>query len=324
MKFFVTGGAGFIGSHFCDTALAQEHDVVAFDDLSTGHEEFLEGAFKNSKFKLVRGDIRDLEFLSKAVETAKPDWIIHFAANADVRRGTERPRRDLDYNTIGTWNVLEAARTAGSRKVLFSSTGSVYGEPEVFPTPEKAPFPEQTSFYGASKLAGEALISAYAHGFGFLGVVFRFVSILGPRYSHGHVYDFIKQLQDNPKTLKVLGNGLQTKSYLHIEDLMAGLWTVIKASKPDENGFKVYNIGHDSAIDVKTSISYIVGQLGLEPSLEFSGGTRGWIGDSPRIQLDTTKLKALGWKTQNDLKKSVQDTADYLISNKWLLEEQQQ
>ena len=323
MKFFITGGAGFIGSHFTDTALAQEHDVVAYDDLSTGQEAFLEGASKNSRFELVRGDIRDLEFLSKAVERAKPDWIIHFAANADVRRGTERPRRDLDYNTIGTWNVLEAARMAGCRKILFSSTGSVYGEPEVFPTPEKAPFPEQTSFYGASKLAGEALISAYAHGFGFLGVVFRFVSILGPRYSHGHVYDFMKQLQSNPKTLKVLGNGLQTKSYLHIEDLMAGLWTVIKASKPDESGFKVYNIGHDSAIDVKTSISYIVGRLGIEPTLEFSGGTRGWIGDSPRIQLDTTKLKALGWKTQNDLKKSVQDTADYLISNKWLLEEQQ-
>jgi UDP-glucose 4-epimerase len=323
MKFFVTGGAGFIGSHFCDTALAQEHEVVAYDDLSTGQEAFLEGAVKNSKFQLVRGDIRDLEFLSKEVNQAKPDWIVHFAANADVRRGTERPRRDLDYNTIGTWNVLEAARMAGSRKVLFSSTGSVYGEPEVFPTPEKAPFPEQTSFYGASKLAGEALISSYVHGYGFLGIVFRFVSILGPRYSHGHVYDFIKQLKKDPSTLKVLGNGLQTKSYLHIEDLMAGLWTVIKASKPDESGFKVYNIGHDSAIDVKTSISYIVCRLGIQPKLEFSGGTRGWIGDSPRIQLETAKLKSLGWKTQNDLKKSVEDTADYLISNKWLLEEQQ-
>lgn len=322
MKFFVTGGAGFIGSHFCDSALAQEHQVVAFDNLSTGQEAFLEGARKNSKFQLIRGDIRDLEILSKSVEDAKPDWIIHFAANADVRLGTERPRRDLDYNTIGTWNVLEAARMAGSRKVLFSSTGSVYGEPEVFPTPEKAPFPEQTSFYGASKLAGEALISAYAHGFGFLGIVFRFVSILGPRYSHGHVYDFIKQLRKDPSTLKVLGNGLQTKSYLHIEDLMAGLWTAIQAVKPEESGFKVYNIGHDSAIDVKTSISYIVGQLGLEPRLEFSGGNRGWIGDSPRIQLDTTKLKALGWKTRNDLKKSVEDTANYLMSNHWLLEDQ--
>jgi UDP-glucose 4-epimerase len=321
MKFFVTGGAGFIGSHFCDTALAQEHDVIAFDDLSTGREAFLEGALKNSKFEMVRGDIRDLEFLSKSVEVFKPDWIIHFAANADVRLGTERPRRDLDYNTIGTWNVLEAARGAGAGKILFSSTGSVYGEPTLFPTPEKAPFPEQTSFYGASKLAGEALISAYSHGFGFLGIVFRFVSILGPRYSHGHVYDFIKQLREHPKTLKVLGNGLQTKSYLHIEDLISGLWTVINAHQSIKSGFKVYNIGHDDAIDVKASISYITGRLKLEPQLEFSGGTRGWVGDSPRIQLDTTHLKSLGWKTQNDLKKSVEDTADYLISNSWLLED---
>jgi UDP-glucose 4-epimerase len=323
VKIFVTGGAGFIGSHFCDATLARGNSVMAYDDLSTGQEAFLEGALKKSKFELVRGDIRDLDFISKTMDRFKPDWVIHFAANADVRRGTERPRRDLDYNTIGTWNVLEAARTAGARKVLFSSTGSVYGEPEIFPTPESAPFPEQTSFYGASKLAGEALISSYVHGFGFLGVVFRFVSILGPRYTHGHVYDFIHQLRENPAKLKVLGDGYQTKSYLHIEDLIAGIWTVMDAHKAVDRGFKVYNIGHDEAINVRTSISFIAGQMGVEPQLEFSGGVRGWIGDSPKIQLDTSKLKTLGWSAKHDLKKSVEDTAEYLMNNSWLLENHQ-
>jgi UDP-glucose 4-epimerase len=300
-------------------ALSREHEVVAFDDLSTGREEFLQSAVKSTRFELVRGDIRNLDSISSVMGRVNPDWVIHFAANADVRRGTERPRRDLDYNTMGTWNVLEATRIAGSRRVLFSSTGSVYGEPDVFPTPEKAPFPEQTSFYGASKLAGEGLLSAYAHGFGFLGIVFRFVSILGPRYSHGHIYDFIKRLKKDPACLKVLGDGNQTKSYLHIEDLLDGIWKVIRSTHLDDRGFQVYNIGHDDTINVKTSISYITSRLRLEPRLEFGGGVRGWVGDSPRIQLDTTHLKKLGWSAKHDLKKSIQDTADYLIQNEWLL-----
>jgi UDP-glucose 4-epimerase len=317
VKFLVTGGAGFIGSTFCDAALAKGHEVLAFDDLSTGSEYFLDDAFKQPGFQLDKGDIRDFAAIEKSAKLFQPDWVIHLAANADVRLGTERPRRDLDYNTIGTWNVLEAARTAGCRKFLFSSTGSVYGEPEVFPTPEDAPFPVQTSLYAASKIAGEGLISAYAYAYGMQNLVFRFVSILGPRYTHGHVFDFLKKLKKDPSNLYVLGNGLQTKSYLHIHDLMRGLFTAIDNVR---NPFDVYNIGHDDALTVNQSIGYICGHLGLKPALSYAGGERGWVGDSPRIQLDTSKLKKLGWSAHKSLKDSVIDTVEYLIQHPELLE----
>jgi len=317
-KFFITGGAGFIGSHFCDTALEQGHQVMAYDDLSTGQKVFLKAALENKNFSLEIGDIRDLDQIQSAMNKFKPDWVVHFAANADVRLGLERPRRDLDYNTIGTWNVVEATRNSGCKNILFSSTGSAYGEPTVFPTPENCPFPEQTSLYGASKMAGEGILSAYAHGYQLNAVVFRFVSILGPRYTHGHIFDFIKRLKQNPKKLDVLGNGKQFKSYLHISDLMKGLWTVIK-SQP--KSFQVFNIGHDDALTVDTSISYIVRELGVQPSLNYSGGERGWVGDSPRIQLDCTKLKKLGWKADNSLEKGVTDTVHYLLKNDFLFTE---
>jgi len=316
MRFLVTGGAGFIGSHFCDSALARGHEVAAYDDMSRGSELFIKDALTKEKFCLVRGDIRELSQLTEAFGQTQYDWVVHFAANADVRQGLERPRRDLDYNTTGTWNVLEAARLGGCKKILFSSTGSVYGEPKIFPTPEDAPFPEQTSLYGASKLAGEALISAYAHGYGFTGLVFRFVSILGPRYSHGHIFDFMRQLTQNPERLKVLGDGQQNKSYLHVDDLMNGLWQEIETATP---GFQVRNIGHSESLTVRKSIDTIIGRLGLKPALEFSGGERGWIGDSPRILLDTQRLRSNGWAPKRTLEASVTDTVDYLRANPELL-----
>jgi UDP-glucose 4-epimerase len=314
-KFFVTGGCGFIGSQFCDTALKQGHSVLAFDNLETGQEFFIKEAKSNPLFQMQVGDIREFDQVKKTVLDFKPDWIVHFAANADVRRGLERPRRDLDYNTIGTWNVVESARLAGCKNILFSSTGSTYGEPTVFPTPETYSFPEQTSLYGASKCAGEGIISAYTHGYQMNGVVFRFVSILGPRYTHGHVFDFIQKLRRNPQELEILGNGKQLKSYLHIFDLMKGLWTVIN-SKPQ--GYHVYNIGHDDALTVDRSVSYIVDELKLKPEFKYTGGERGWVGDSPRIQLDCTKLKKLGWSAEFTLEQGVRDTVKYLVQNDFL------
>ena len=317
-KFFITGGAGFIGSHFVDTALSKAHEVVCYDSMETGNEFFLKDAHQSKSFQFVKGDIRDLEQLKSASLAAKPDWVIHFAANADVRRGLDQPRKDLDFNTIGTWSVVEAARLAGVKNVLFSSTGSVYGEPEVFPTPEVCPFPIQTSLYGASKMAGEGLLAAYSHGYQMNCIVFRFVSILGPRYTHGHIFDFMKKLAKNPNELPVLGNGKQLKSYLHSEDLMRGIWAVID-SKP--KGFEVFNIGHDDAITVDMSIGYIASELKLNPKLIYSGGERGWIGDNPRIQLDCRKLKRLGWTYENSLEKGVRDTVKYLDQHRFLFGE---
>lgn len=316
-KYLVTGGAGFIGSHFVDNALAQNHEVLAFDDLSTGQMFFLESAQKSKKFTFQKGDICNLGQLENTVKSFKPDWVIHLAANADIRFGLDQPRKDLDVNTIGSWNVLEAMRKNDCRKILFSSTGSVYGEPNVFPTPETCPFPEQTSLYAASKVSAEGMISAYCHGFGFTGLVYRFVSILGPRYTHGHVFDFVKQLKKDSSKLKVLGNGKQNKSYLHVNDLIAGLSLGIEKATP---GFHVLNIGHDGSLVVDDSIKTITQTMKVSPKLEHTGGERGWVGDSPRIQLDTSKLKKWGWKAKIDLHQSVRETAEYLMSHPNLLE----
>jgi len=318
MKILVTGAAGFIGSTFVDFALSKGCEVVGVDNFETGLREFLSSALENERFQFIECDIRNESELKKAFSASSADWIVHFAANADVRHGTEQPRRDLDFNTTGTLNVLEAARLAGTTRILFSSTGSVYGEPEIFPTPENCPFPVQTSLYAASKLAGEALISSYCVGFAFTALVYRFVSIMGPRYTHGHVFDFMKSLRSDPTKLRVLGDGKQCKSYLHIEDLMDGLWLGIQSAVDKE--FQIYNIGHEDTLLVDQSIGFIAERLGIKPELEHTGGKRGWIGDSPRIQLDASKLKLLGWAPKHSLRKAVEDTVDYLKEHPSLFE----
>src|ERR1700751_5110707 len=214
MKILVTGGSGFVGSHLVDRLLSDGHEVVVYDNLSTGQERFLEGAKLSPKCRLVLADLLDEVALADAM--AGCQRVYHMAANADVRFGIEHPHKDIEQNTIATFRLLEAMRTHGPRQIVFASTGSVYGESGVVPTPEDAPFPIQTSLYGASKVACEALIQAYCEGFGFRAWIFRFVSILGERYSHGHVFDFYRQLRQNPTQLKVLGDGRQQKSYLYV------------------------------------------------------------------------------------------------------------
>lgn len=314
-RFFVTGGAGFIGSNLVDRLLAQAAQVTAYDNLSTGQVRFLDQAHGKPNFKLVEGDVLDEKKLASAV--AGHDFVFHFAANADVRFGTHHPRRDLEQNTIATYNVLEAMRAGGVKDVAFSSTGSIYGEPSVFPTPEDAPFPVQTSLYGASKLAGEGLIQAYATGFGFRGFIFRFVSILGERYSHGHVYDFYKQLTTHPRHIDVLGNGKQRKSYLYVQDCVDAILTVISRAHEPVN---VYNLGTDEYCAVNDSIGWISEKLGVTPERRYTGGERGWIGDSPFIFLDTKKVRSLGWKPKLGVRQGVEKTVDYLRANEWLFD----
>jgi UDP-glucose 4-epimerase len=260
----------------------------------------------------------DGESLASAMLEAKPDFVFHLAANADVRFGTQHPRKDLEQNTIATFNVLEAMRASGARRVAFSSTGSIYGEPEVFPTPETAPFPIQTSLYGASKLAGEGLIEAYAEGFGFQGYIFRFVSILGERYSHGHVFDFYRSLSTNPGELRVLGNGLQRKSYLYVHDCIDAILLTIEKAQEKVN---VFNLGTDEYCQVNDSIGWITAHLGLNPVRTYTGGDRGWIGDSPFIFLDTAKIRALGWKPRLSIREGIIRTLDYLRANPRVLQE---
>jgi UDP-glucose 4-epimerase len=232
-----------------------------------------------------------------------------------VRFGTEHPRKDLEQNTVATFNVLEAMRMNGIKTIAFSSTGSVYGETEVIPTPEDAPFPIQTSLYGASKLAGEGLIAAYAEGFGMRGYIFRFVSILGERYTHGHVFDFVQALAKDPSTLHILGNGLQRKSYLHIADCVDAMLTAIARADAKVN---VFNLGTDEYCQVKDSAGWIADRLGLKPRLTFGGGDRGWIGDVPFILLDTRRIRALGWRPKLGIRESIERTVDWLTANKWV------
>jgi UDP-glucose 4-epimerase len=311
---FVTGAAGFIGSNLVDRLLADGCRVVGWDNLSTGQSSFLDDARTHANFTFIEGDNLDLPRLTEAMRGC--DFVFHLAANADVRFGTEHPRKDLEQNTVATFNVLEAMRANGIRRVAFSSTGSVYGEPNVFPTPEDAPFPVQTSLYGASKLAGEGLLHAYAIGFGFQVFVFRFVSILGERYTHGHVFDFYRKLLANPDEIEVLGNGQQRKSYLYVQDCLSAMLTVIGQSREPVN---VFNLGADEYCTVDQSLGWISGHLGLQPRRQYTGGERGWIGDSPFIFLDTTKLRALGWRPTLTIREAVLRTLRYLEANRTLL-----
>ena len=311
----VTGAAGFIGSNLVDRLLKEGVLVTGIDNFSTGQERFLASALQLPAFNLVRGDLLDPKALAEAAKDC--DFVFHLAANADVRFGLEHPDRDLQQNTVGTFHVLEAARKAGAKGIAFSSTGSVYGEPLVHPTPEEAPFPVQTSLYGASKLAGEGLLQAYAEGFGLKAYIFRFVSILGERYTHGHVFDFYQKLKTDPTRLPVLGNGLQRKSYLYVGDCIDAILTVITQAHAKVN---IYNLGTDEFCQVNDSIGWINESLKLKPQLIYSGGERGWIGDSPFIFLDTKKVRALGWKPKLSIREGILKTVAWLKANDWVFD----
>jgi len=316
MTYFVTGAAGFIGSNLVDRLLASGATVVGYDNLATGRLRFLESASADPNFRFVEGDLLDTEALTPAMHGA--DFVFHLAANADVRFGIEHPGRDLQQNTVATFNVLEAMRANGVKRMAFSSTSAIYGEPKLFPTPEDAPFPVQTSLYGASKLAAEGMIAAYCEGFGFQAYIFRFVSLLGERYTHGHVFDFCKKLMADPTRLHVLGNGKQRKSYLYVQDCIDAMMLSIERAGDKLN---ILNLGNEEANQVNDSIGWITDRLGLRPELTYTGAERGWVGDSPFMLLDTRRIRALGWKPKLTIREGVLRTVDWLAQNRWAFEE---
>jgi UDP-glucose 4-epimerase len=315
MHAFVTGAAGFIASNLVDRLLADGHSVVGYDNFVTGQRKFIEGALKSPNCRMVEADLLDTKALGVAM--AGCDMVFHLAANADVRFGTHHPFKDIEQNLIATYNVLEAMRANGLKKIAFSSTGSVYGEAKVIPTPEDAPFPVQTSLYGNSKIAAEGLIASYCEGFGFQGFIFRFVSILGERYTHGHVFDFYQKLLADPSKLEVLGNGKQRKSYLYVQDCIDAVLLAVERA-PDR--VNIFNLGQDEYCEVNQSIGYICERLQLKPRLDYTGGERGWIGDNPFIFLDCTRIRALGWTPKLSIQKGIINTLEYLIANPWVVE----
>jgi UDP-glucose 4-epimerase len=316
MIYFITGAAGFVGSNLVDRLLGSGNAVIGYDNMSTGMAQFLDAASTKEKFRFIKGDVLDTDALMRAMRGA--DFVFHLAANADVRFGTKHPRRDLEQNTIATYNVLEAMRANGVSRIAFSSTGSIYGEPNQFPTPENAPFPVQTSLYGASKLAGEGLIQAYCEGFGFQGYIFRFVSVLGERYMHGHIFDFCRSLLADSTRLRVLGNGHQRKSYMHVQDCIDAM---LLAAEKATRKVNVFNLGNDEHIEVNDSIRWITEHLGVHPELTYSGGERGWVGDSPFIFLDTRSIRSLGWQPRLSIREAVIRTVDWLMANRWVFEQ---
>lgn len=314
-RIFVTGAAGFIGSNLVDRLLADGKTVVGYDNLSTGRPEFLAQARQSPGFRFIEGDVLDGGALTAAMVDV--ETVFHLSANADVRFGLDHPRKDLDQNTVATFNVLEAMRANGVGSIAFSSTGSIYGEAAVIPTPEDAPFPVQTSLYGASKLAGEGLIAAYAEGYGMTAHIFRFVSILGERYTHGHVFDFSRRLSQDPTTLHVLGNGRQRKSYLYVHDCIDAMLHAMARARDKVN---IFNLGTDHYVEVNDSIGWITRHLGVTPKLVYAGGERGWVGDNPFIFLDTKRIRDLGWAPKLSIEQGIVRTLAWLQANPWIYE----
>jgi len=304
----VTGGAGFVGSHVAERLLGQGAEVTILDDLSTGWRQFVPAGAR-----LVEADLLDPAAAPRAL--AGCDFVFHLAANADIKDNLLEPRRCIEQNVVATQNLLEAMRAAGVRDVAFASTGSVYGEATVLPTPEDAPFPTQTSIYATSKLAAEGLFTSYALGYDLRVWIFRFVSLLGPRYTHGHVIDFWRRLRRDPTRLDVLGNGRQKKSYLHVADCVTGMLTAIEHAREPIN---LFNLGHHDWIEVDQSIAVIAATMGVSPEIVHAGGERGWVGDAPRILLDTARLRALGWAPTRGIEESIVDTLAFLDANRFV------
>ncbi len=318
MKYFVTGGAGFIGSHIVDRLLKEGYEVTVYDNLCTGKILFIQHHMDNSHFKLVRGDVLDKEALTHAMQGH--DFVFHLQANADVRGGIIKTKVDLEQNTIATWNVLEAMRINNIKKIAFSSSATVYGEPEQFPTPEDCPL-IQTSLYGASKLAGEAMIEAYCEYYDMQCFIFRFVSWIGERYTHGVIFDFVKKLKENPTELEVLGDGNQKKSYLYVGDGVEGIFFAIQHFTSQKN---IFNLGHTEFMNVLKLADIICEEMGLKNvQYKCTGGVRGWKGDSPLVHLDIQKLQNLGWQPQTSIEEGIRRTVRYLLQHPEALQRKQ-
>jgi UDP-glucose 4-epimerase len=315
MKVLVTGGAGFIGSHVVDELIRQDHHVIVYDNFSTGFRQHLGQALNTTRLKIIEGDILDLSRLGSALEGVST--VFHLAANADVRGGIVNTAIDVEQNMLGTHRVLEAMRAQSVREIIFTSSATVYGEPDRFPTPESQPL-IQTSLYGASKLAAEAMIQAYGEYFGIRSYCFRFVSWIGERYSHGVVRDFVQKLSRNPKELEILGDGKQRKSYLHVADGIRGIFSAMQNLKDFKN---VLNLGHVEYMNVKDVANIICQEMGLKTvNYRFTGGARGWLGDSPFVLLDISKIRETGFQPEISIEEGIRRTVRYLLENQWVLE----
>lgn len=294
MNIFITGGAGFIGSNLAAELLQRGYSVTVYDNLNLGKEDFIRQHFSNPRFKFIKADLLDIERLKK--EISGYNVVFHMAANSDIGYGTRYTDVDLKQGTLATYNVLESMRINNIKGIVFASTSTIYGEVRVFPTPEDYGPSFPISFYGASKLACEGLISAFCHNFGMKGWIFRFANIVGRNGTHGVVFDFINKLRENSKELEILGNGEQAKPYLYVKDCVDGMLYGYEHSDEMVNYF---NLACPGATDVDTIAQMVVEEMGLrDVRFVYTGGERGWTGDIPQVRLDPTKLARIGWKAR--------------------------
>ena len=316
MKILVTGAAGFIGSNLVDRLLETDAEVHGVDNFSTGNPTFLTKAHSKSNFSFFELDLLEDDFNQIDYQY---DYIFHLAANADIRGGVKNSKIDLEQNIIVTHRLLEFSKRMEKKPVfVFSSTAAVLGEPVVFPSPEDISIPRQTSIYGASKMSCEAMISAYANTFQIESYVFRFVSILGPRYTHGHVFDFVKKLKIDPTILNVLGDGSAEKSYLHVDDCIDGIILISINKRPARKSglpCEVYNLGVDETIVVADSARFIASCMNLSPKFNFEHQQRGWIGDNLFVHLSIEKMKKMGWAPKLGIHSAINETVSWLQNN---------
>ena len=306
-KIIVTGGAGFIGSNLVKALLSDDLEVHVFDNLSSGRKSNIPIDNPNLFFHNI-----DLKSDFNDWPVVPAEKLFHLAANADVKGGLKNYNIDFEENICVTKSVCDYCSKSQIKHLTFASSATVYGEPRVFPTPEDC-FLKQTSLYGASKLSSESIIQAYAEYGIFSACIFRFVSWTGPGYSHGVIYDFVKKLLKNNKELLILGDGNQTKSYLDVKDGISG---VLKLSKIVENNSQIYNLGHDETMNVVDLAKIICDQMNLKNvQFKFTGGKRGWIGDSPFVHLDTNLAKSFGWYPRITIEESIRRTVDYLLGS---------
>ena len=306
----VTGGAGFIGSHLVDALVARGDRVIVVDSLVNGDRRNISDHIDTGRLTFVQADLlRDgWQDVLTGVER-----VYHLAADPDVRQGSLIPDSQIHNNILATYRVLEAMRAHGVPEIVFTSTSTVYGDAIEIPTPESYNPLEPVSVYGASKSACEALISAYCHGFGMKGWIYRFANIIGERSNHGVITDFINKLKDNPGDLEILGDGRQTKSYLEVRACIRAL---LYATERSGGVLNIFNIGSEDWVDVTTIADIIVRQMGrTNVKYHFTGGERGWVGDVPRMQLSVAKLRTLGWQPDTGSRESVEVAVKAMLGN---------
>ena len=313
-SYFIIGGAGFIGSHFADALLAsaKTRRVTIFDNFTTGREWHYEAHQSDQRLQIVHADAADVNALTATM--GGHDWVIHLASNADIARAVECPEIDFYKGTLLTNNVVEAMRRAGLRHLLYASGSGVYGDAAETAVPEDYAPLVPVSTYGASKLASESLIASYCAMFGFRACVFRFANVVGPRQTHGVGFDFLRRLATKPKRLRILGDGRQSKPYIHVSDVVEA---ALCATKHASASFSVFNVATDDAVTVTEIAELAVETIGLltKPAFEFTGGSRGWRGDVPVVRLDSTRMRSLGWIPKRNSREAVRHSLQELMSD---------